>query len=250
MYTVRDLVQANLAETLKQIAQIGYTGVELAGYGNLREPVAVKKAVHDAKLKIAGNHVGIEQLERNVDRVLDENEILGNRTIICPWMPEERRRDAAGWMECAQILDRVGRACRKRGFTFCYHHHSFEFAKFKTQGGEKTGMQILWENTDPEVVFAEIDVYWLAHGGADPVTYMRELGPRVKLVHLKDMAGGEDRKFAPVGAGTLNFPAILAACRELGVAWGIVEQDDCYTTPPMETLKISFRNLNGMTSRL
>jgi sugar phosphate isomerase/epimerase len=245
LYTVRDLVQTDFAAVLQQIAKIGYAGVELAGYGNLREPVAVKKAIRDAGLKTAGSHAGIEVLEAELDRVLDENEVLGNRTIVCPWMPEQRRQDAEGWLECARVLNRIGEACSKRGFTFCYHHHSFEFARFKLRatGAEKTGMDIVWENTDPKFVKAEIDTYWVEHGGEDPAAYIRNLGSRVQLVHLKDMADGADRRFAPVGSGILDFKGIIAASSKAGVKWGVVEQDDCYATPPLEALRLSFENL-------
>jgi len=250
LYTVRDLVQTDMATALGQVARIGYTGVELAGYGNLREPVAVKKAVHDTGLTIAGSHAGIESLETNLDKVLDENEVLGNRTIVCPWMPEQRRQDAEGWLECAKVLNRIGAGCAARGFTFCYHHHSFEFSRFKLRatGAEKSGLQIVWENTDPALVKAELDTYWLQHGGEDPAAYIRGLGSRVELIHLKDMAAGAERRFAPVGSGTLEFSAILAAAKNAGVKWGIVEQDDCYATPPLEALRLSFENLQKMMS--
>ena len=248
LYTVRDLVQTDMAAALKQIAKIGYTGVELAGYGNLREAVAVKKALHDAGLKIAGSHVGIERLESNLDAVMDENEILGNRTLVAPWMPEERRRDADGWKQCAVACNKIGEACAKRGFTFCYHHHSFEFARFRSRDGksERSGMQIFWENTDPRFVKAELDVYWLKHGSEEPATYTKRLANRVELVHLKDMAAGAEQKFAPVGAGILDFRSIVAAAFESGAKWLIVEQDDCYATPPMDAIRTSFDNLRAI----
>ena len=245
LYTVRDLVQTDMATTLQQIAKIGYTGVEMGGYGSLRDAVSVKKVLHDNGLKIAGSHVGIETLERELDRVLDEQEVLGNRTIIVPWMPEERRRDAEGWKASAAALNQIGQECVARGFTFCYHHHSFEFARFKPRGSnvEKTGMDILWENSDPKFVKAEIDTYWVKHGKHDPVDYINKLGRRVELVHLKDMASGPEQNFAPVGTGILDFKQILDACTNTGAKWAIVEQDDCYTTPPMEALRVSFENL-------
>jgi len=106
-------------------------------------------------------------------------------------------------------------------------------------------MQILWENTEADLVKAELDVYWLKHGKDDPAAYIRQLGRRVELVHLKDMAAGPEQKFAPVGTGILDFAGIFAASKEVGAKWGIVEQDDCYTTPPMEALRVSFEQLQG-----
>jgi sugar phosphate isomerase/epimerase len=89
----------------------------------------------------------------------------------------------------------------------------------------------------------ELDVYWLKHGGEDPVKFIGRVGGRAPLVHLKDMAAGPERRFAPVGAGTLDFRSILTAMRESGARWGIVEQDKCYDTPPIEAVRTSFENL-------
>jgi sugar phosphate isomerase/epimerase len=60
------------------------------------------------------------------------------------------------------------------------------------------------------------------------------------------MTAGPDRKFAPVGAGTLDFKSILAAARKNGVRWGVVEQDDCYATPPIEAVRTSYENLRKL----
>src|SRR4051794_4023418 len=94
LYTLRELTQNDFAGTLQQVAKIGLSAVELAGYGNLKSASEAKRALDDAGLKVSGAHVGLDVLERELDRVLDEAELLGNRYIICPWMPEERRKDA------------------------------------------------------------------------------------------------------------------------------------------------------------
>src|SRR5688500_10667609 len=200
----------------------------MAGYGNLKDAAAAKKALDDAGLKVVGAHVGIETLETEINRVFDELHTLNAPTVIIPWMPDQRRADAAGWKRAAQSLNPIGAKLRERGIELCYHHHSFEFHRFDG----KTGMDILLENAEPGLVRIELDVYWLKHGGEDPVKFIQRVDGRAPLVHLKDMAAGADRKFAPVGAGTLDFKSILAAMREAGARWGIVEQDDCYATPP------------------
>jgi sugar phosphate isomerase/epimerase len=240
LYTVRDLTAADFSGTVKQVAKIGYTAVEMAGYGSAKTAAEARKALDDAGLKVSGAHAPIEALEADVGNVMDDSQTLGNRTIICPWMPENRRRDAAGWKQVASSLNRIGRACRERGFEFAYHNHNFEFQKFDG----KTGLDILLENSDPELVKSELDVYWVKSGGEDPVARLNALGRRVLLLHLKDMAAGADQKFAPVGTGILDFKAILSAAMKIGVRWGVVEQDDCYDVPPLEAIQVSFENLN------
>jgi sugar phosphate isomerase/epimerase len=242
LYTVRDLTRTDFAGTVKQVAAIGYRYVELAGFGNLKTAAEVRDALGEAGLKLAAAHAGIEQLEKELDKVLDEQEILGYRTIVCPYMPEPRRKDAAGWRKCAADLSRIGQQCRRRGFELAYHNHSFEFQVFDGV----SGLDLLWQHSDPQFVRAELDVYWVAHGGGDPVSYIEKLGSRILLLHLKDMAAGPERRFAEVGAGILDFKAILAAAERQGIRWGVVEQDNCYGTPPLEAARKSLENLQRL----
>jgi sugar phosphate isomerase/epimerase len=242
LYTVRDLTAKDFAGTVKQVAQIGYRHVEMAGYGNLKSAAEAKKALDDAGLKVSGAHAPIDALEKELNRVLDENATLGNTNVICPFMPEPRRKDAAGWKEVAASLNKIARSCHERGFDFGYHNHSFEFQKFDG----KTGFDILWENTEPHLVKAEVDVYWVKHGGDDPVARINRLGNRVFMLHLKDMAAGDDKKFAPVGTGLLDFKAILDAAQKVGVKFGVVEQDNCYEVPPLDALRKSYENLKKL----
>ena len=145
-------------------------------------------------------------------------------------------------MHCAAALCGIGRACHEKGFEFAYHNHSFEFQKFDG----KTGMDILFDNCPPHLVRAEVDVYWVKHGGEDPVTRIDKLGSRVISLHLKDMAAGPDQEFAPVGTGLLDFKAILDAAAILGVKYGAVEQDNCYEQSPLEAVRISYQNLQKL----
>jgi sugar phosphate isomerase/epimerase len=242
LYTVRDLAAKDFPATMKQVAAIGYKSVEMAGYGNLKTAAEAKKALDDAGLSVAGTHAPIEQLEKDIEKVLDENETLGSKVIICPWMPEARRKDAEAWKAVARSLNQAGRACHERGIDFAYHNHSFEFQKFDG----KTGLDIVFENTEPHLVKAELDVYWVKHGGEDPVARINKFGDRVIALHLKDMAAGDDKKFAEVGTGTLDFKAILDAATKNGVRYGAVEQDNTYGTDPLAAIKTSYENLKKL----
>lgn len=242
LYTLRDLTAKDFAGTMKDVARIGYQNVEIAGYGNLKTAAEAKKAVDDAGLKVSGTHASIEVLEKEVERVLDENELLGSKHLICPFMPEARRKDADGWKQVAKSFNQIGRACHERGIDFAYHNHNFEFQQFDG----KAGLDVLLDSCEPHLVKAEIDVYWVKHGGEDPVARINKLGDRVILLHLKDMAAGPDKKFAEVGTGVLDFPAILEAGKKVGVRYGVVEQDNTYGQPPLEAIKTSFENLRKL----
>lgn len=240
LYTVRDDTARDFPGTLKQVAQLGYSGVELAGTGGYSAK-ELRAMLEDLGLKVAGSHVGIEALETDLTAALDYNEELGNRHVVCPYLGQDRRRSAEDWQAAARLFERVALACRDRGMTFAYHNHSFEFERF----GDRTGMDILLETADPELVRIELDLYWVRHGGEDPAAYLRKLGRRVVLVHLKDMAADEQRSFAEVGEGVLDWPEIFRACEETDAQWYIVEQDVC-ARPPLESAAISLRNLKAM----
>jgi len=125
---------------------------------------------------------------------------------------------------------------------FGYHTHSFELEKY----GGRTGLQILYEESDPKYVKAEIDTYWIQHGGGDPAWWIEKLAGRIPRVHLKVMGIRDGKQImAEVGEGNLNWPRILDACRKAGVEWYIVEQDTC-ERDPFESLAISLRNLKAM----
>jgi len=95
----------------------------------------------------------------------------------------------------------------------------------------------------------EIDTYWVQFGGGDPVDYINRLKGRVPVLHLKDMAPGEERRFAEIGEGILDWPAILAASEAAGTEWLCVEQDNCYDRDPLDSAKISLTNLRTQFGR-
>jgi sugar phosphate isomerase/epimerase len=242
LYTVRDAVAKDFADTAKKVAAIGYKSVEMAGFGNLKTAAEAKKALDDAGLKVDGTHAPIDRLEKELATVADEAEALGTTLIICPWLPEERRKDAAGWKAFGKSLNTIGRGLHERGIDFAYHNHSFEFKEFE---GRK-GLDLIFENSEPHLVKAEVDIYWVRHGGEDPVERLNKLGDRVVALHLKDMAPGDDKKFAEVGAGVIDFKSVLETATKLGVRYGAVEQDNTYGKDPFEAIKTSYENLKKL----
>jgi len=242
LYTVRHLTQLDFAGTAGRVAAIGYRAVELAGFGNLTSAGAVKNALDSHQLACISSHVPIEDFERDPDAVMRDNELIGNHTLVVPWLEEARRRSGADWHRLADFLNKIGRLCARRGFQLAYHNHAFEFEEFAGQ----RAFDILWNGTDPQLVKAELDVYWIAFANQDPLAWMRRLSDRLLLLHLKDLADTPDRRFAEVGTGTLDFGKILQAAESTGVRWGIVEQDDTYGQSPIASLKTSFDNLKKL----
>jgi sugar phosphate isomerase/epimerase len=241
LYTLREGCERNFAAAVKDVARIGYRAVETAGYGNLKTAAQARKALDDAGLSVAGMHVPIEACEASIGRVLDDADAMGTNVVIVPWLDESKRQSAADWRRVGERLSRFADAANPRGIELAYHNHSFEFKKFEG----RTAMEILFDSASPKVK-AELDVYWLAHGGEDPVAFIERFGKRTIALHLKDMARGAERRFAPVGSGILDFAAITEAGQRVGVKYAAVEQDDCYGQSPLEAIRVSFENLKRL----
>jgi sugar phosphate isomerase/epimerase len=243
MYTLRDFMKTppDMAKTLKKIKEIGYGAVQLSGHGPVDDK-EMKKMTDDNGLIICATHIGYELIRNNPDRVIEQHKIFECENPAIGGLPGEYR-SAEGFMRFAKEASQAVKKLADAGMRFSYHNHSFELEKF----GSRTGLQILYEDSDPKLFNSEIDTYWVQHGGGDPAAWIRKLKGRAYLVHLKDMAikGGQQR-FAEVGEGNLNWPAIMDACKEAGTEWYIVEQDSTYERDPFESMAISLRNLKAM----
>ncbi|MCS7221718.1 MAG: sugar phosphate isomerase/epimerase [Anaerolineae bacterium] len=240
MYTVRDVAEKDFLGTLRQVAQIGYAGVELAGTGDLsaRELRAV---LDDLGLLVAGSHTPLHTLESDLAGVIEFNQAIGSPHIIIPWVPSERRQTLDGWRQVAASLNEIGQKVRQAGLYLCYHNHAFEFEAFDG----KFALDWLYELTDPELVKAELDTYWIQYAGQDPAAYIRKYAHRLGLLHLKDMEPGDEHMFAEVGEGILNWPAIFQAAEASTARWYVVEQDRSRRSS-VESARLSFENLKKM----
>jgi sugar phosphate isomerase/epimerase len=241
LYTLRDFLKTpeDMARTLPRVAQIGYRAVQLSGMGPITA-ADLRRLLDTAGLHACATHVSFDRLHADLDAVVDEHRVLGCDYVAIGSMPKEYRT-AEGYPRFARAATEVARRLQERGLAFGYHNHSFELQKF----GDRTGLAILYGESDPALVRCEIDTYWIQHGGGDPAWWIRSVAGRIPVVHLKDMVMGEDGPLmAEVGEGNLNWPAILEACRDAGVRWYVVEQDTC-RRDPFESLAISFQNLRG-----
>jgi sugar phosphate isomerase/epimerase len=242
LYSVRDLTARDFPGTMKKVAEIGYKKVETAGYGNLKTAKEAKKALDDAGLKAVSGHFAIDMLENKLDQVLEDAQTLEMDMVVCPFLPEDRRKDADGYKDVAKSLEKAGLQLHQYGVILGYHNHNFEFQKF----GDKYGLDLIFENTQPHLVCAEVDVYWVKNAGLDPVQWINKLGDRVRALHLKDMLPGDEKRFAPVGSGVIDFKAVIAAADKHGVRYGIVEQDRTYDQATLQVITTSLENLKKM----
>ena len=244
LYTIRASTQTlpDIESSLHKIRDIGYRAIQISGFGPA-DPKDVAKIVEDCELTVAATHMGWGDFLGDLDTVIETHHLWKCPHAAIGGLPAEYR-SLEGIARFAEELRPIAAKLRDAGLDFSYHNHSHELVKYEG----RTWLERVYEATDPADLKAEIDVYWITAGGGDPADWVRRIGKRQPLVHLKDMAVLPDRtqRFAEVGEGNMNWPAVLAACREAEVEWYLVEQDNCYEGDPFDALATSYRNLKGM----
>lgn len=239
LFTVRPLVARDFDRTLQQIAEIGYRDLDMYIYEAHRRPKETRAALDRAGLSCTSARVAGAALYRGWDRSLDAALTLGARWITLANLAYEERLALIDYQELADVFNRVGGAAKERGLRFAYHSHDFELEPMDG----RVPLDLLLSSTDPDLVKLQMDVYWMAHGGRDPIAMLRQLGARVASVHLKDM--DRNRDITTVGAGTIDFAPILAAARRAGVRDFYVEEDA--PRDPLVAIVSAYRHLASLT---
>lgn len=249
LYSVRHQAQGNLSKVLAKVKQIGYEEVET--YWNLySHPAAeLRRMIADAGLRVPSGHFDYEKVERSFDYAHD----LGVSYMVCPMLPKKMQNSSPdAFKQAAEQFNRWGERAQKAGFRFAFHNHNYEFQAFDGV----TGYGTLVAETDPKLIWFELDCYWVTQAGRDPVEMMKSLQNRVRMLHLKDRLPGvaasqklgkPAEHFTEVGTGTLDFKAIAAEARSIGVEHYFVEQDTI-TKPVYESLTTSFENAKRLLS--
>ncbi len=236
LYTVRSLMENDVAGTLEQVAAIGYDEVEFAGYFE-HSPAEIRGLLDQFGLVAPAAHIGIDRLHNELDKVLDEAQTVGPRYVICPWLAEDQRTLDA-YKGHAVFFNEVGEACKEAGIQFAYHNHDFEFE-------ETDGMMpydLLLDETEVDLVQMEMDLYWIAKGGHDPLAYFERYPGRFTLCHAKDMDDGQT--IVPVGEGTIDFGGIFAQSEQAGLVHYFVEHD--HPDDPMASIAMSYAHLKAL----
>ena len=244
LYTLRKHLQTaeDIAETLKKVKDIGYTEVQISGFGPVA-PAETAQIIRDTGINVCATHVQWERFLNELDAVIEEHKMWNCKHAAVGAVPS-KYRSAEGLSQFLEELKPVSERLAAEGMDFSYHNHNHELVRING----KTWLETLYDRADPGMLKAEIDTYWIQAGGGDPAEWIRQCSGREPLLHLKDMCVTADReqRFAEIGEGNLNWPAILDAAENGGVEYLLIEQDDCYDRSPFESLEISYKNLKKM----
>jgi sugar phosphate isomerase/epimerase len=243
LYSVRDDCKKDLPGTLKAVAEMGYDGVEFAGYYDYTAK-QLRKMLDDVGLVCCGTHIGLATLLGDeLPKTIEFNRELGNRFLICPGLPEERRNSRAAWRETAQLFNQIAEQLEGTGMLTGYHNHWVEFSPMDGELPWDT----FFGNTRADIVM-QIDTGNAMHGGADPIPFLVRYPGRAITVHLKEYSKGRGQGYdaATIGEGDVRWAEFFELCETTGkTEWYIVEQEN-YDKPPLECVELCLKALKKM----
>ena len=238
LYTLRALMEEDVAGTLDAVAAIGYREVEFAGYFG-HSPAQIRQWLDAAGLAAPASHVGMGDLEgAGLEAAMESAHTIGHRWLVLPSIPGELQT-ADGYRQVADLLNSAGAVAAAADVRVGYHNHAFEFEAVGADG--ETGFALLLEYLDPALVDLEIDFHWSAVGGADSAALLRAHPGRFPLCHVKDLTA--DGRMADVGAGEIDWAGLFALSDTAGLSHFFVEHDQ--PGDPLASVTASYRYLSA-----
>lgn len=238
LYTLRDWMAVSVPGTLQLVAGVGYTQVEFAGYYS-HSPQQIRRYLDDYGLSAPAAHIPLTAFEDSVQQVIDTAGTIGHQYVVIPYLTDAQRGDNIDvYKRLADKMNHWGEACQQAGLTLGYHNHDFEF--LRTSG--ELPFDVLLNNTNPDTVTFEMDLYWMAKAGQDPLAYFDRYPGRFALFHVKDM--DKEGAFADVGSGTIDFARTLTKAHQAGLRHPFVERDQ--TQDKLATIQQGYQALSQL----
>ena len=232
LYTLRDVIADDPESTIRKVADYGYTQVE-----SYEGPMGLwwdmgntgfKQLMDELGMTAISTHANVfEEFERKANEAAE----IGLKFIVSPWIgPQDSLDDFRG---IADQFNEMGEIANDAGIRFAYHNHAYSF---ELQEGEFP-QDVLMENTDPELVEYQMDIYWVVAAGHDPAEWMQKYPGRFTSGHVKDLAPGNEPESTVLGTGSIDFAQLLPVATEHGMEAFIVEQEAYTGTTPMDAIR-------------
>ncbi|MHA3775521.1 sugar phosphate isomerase/epimerase family protein [Verrucomicrobiota bacterium sgz303538] len=231
LYSLRESFKTDVPGTLDKVKSLGIREVETATtYGLTAEEF--RKQLEARGLTPISGHFQYDQLTTDIAGVIRDAKALGLKYVACPWIPHDIGNFTdADVHRAAADFNKWGEALKKEGLIFAYHPHGYEFRPHS----DGTLFDLLIQETKPEFVAFEMDVFWVVHPGQNPVKLMEKYPNRWVLMHLKDIRKGartgvytgrtDKSDDVALGTGMVNWPDVLAAAHKVGVKHYFLEDE-------------------------
>ena len=207
---------------LKQAASFGYTEIETGNYLG-RSAEEYLSFLKEIGLRPVAGYINFTDSESQVLNSIDLTKKLEMKIAVTywPWFTGGPFSED----DCKKSTDRLnylGKLCNENGLEFCWHNHDKEFIPMESG----LPFDFLMNNTDPDLVKCELDIYWVTKGGADPLLLLRKYKGRYIILHIKDMAPGNTKDFECPGNGIIDFSSIFREADSQGIKHFMVERDN------------------------
>ena len=238
LYSLRAQFMTDVPGTLDKVKGFGIKYVELDGNGTYKvAPEEFKAQLAARGLVPVSGHFDYARFRDDPDAVARDAKAMGMEYAGCPWVPHQGDFDEKTCREAVAVFNRAGEALAKQGVKFFYHVHGYEFQPYK----DGTLLDLLFSETNPKFVSYQMDVFWIAFPGQDPVKLLEKYGSRWELMHLKDMKKGtktgsltgnaDVKNDVALGDGQIDITAILHAAKKVGIKYYFIEDE----SPSSET---------------
>lgn len=280
LFSCPKICDADFKKSLKLLADMGYKELELFGpypfsddsakvrWKSLEPMVGfsgsgyfgldrkeLKKIMDDLGLSSPSAHTDLDTLKNNMAALGEAAHTLGHKYVTLPAIPDEERKTIDDYKRMADVFNKIGADAKKNGVRFAYHNHGYGI---KPVHGV-VPLEIIINNTDPNLVFLEMDIFWTTAGGADPIALLNKFPDRYKMLHIKDMKtkkqfsgdGGDASQWIALwpemttaGDGVLDLAGLIKKAKMTGIEHYIVEQD--LVAEPEKALKRSLDHLKAL----
>ena len=237
LYAVRDECAKDFPGTLSAVADMGYAGVEFAGYYG-RTAEQVRALLDERGLKCCGTHTRLDALQgAELERTLAYNVALGSPYVVVPILPEDLRRSRAGWEEGARALSAIAQQVQAHGLRAGYHNHRYEFEPVEGI----VPWDLIFGDPANASLLMQLDMGHALEAGADPLAVLNRYPGRATTVHMAEHSASDP--LALLGEGDVAWRAVIDACATLGgTRWFIIEQER-YRYPQLECVRRCLVNL-------
>ncbi|MFM1913419.1 MAG: hypothetical protein RIR51_1262 [Bacteroidota bacterium] len=261
LFSLPKVLEANFERGIEMLSKMGYKEIEMYGPYSFSDEKAKKRwdsleplvgfngsgffnkntneilsIMNSFGLKVPSLHTDLDTLSNGMGKLAEAANILGSSYLVLPAIPDEERQNLDAYKRIAERFNKIGEDAKNNGLKFAYHNHGYGLSVMEG----KIPIHLILDETDKNLVFFEMDLFWTTAGRMDPIELLKNNSGRYHLMHVKDMKklvhfsgdGGTANQWTELwgemttaGDGVLDLPNILKVAKENGLKHCIVEQD-------------------------